>query len=653
MVDRRTPKPWSARTVAVACAIMTAMIVFAGSALLFWMSGREAASNLAGSANVFAESVGLKVAEQIGRGVGYGIPLEKLYGVPAYLHGVAERHRLVRFIAVVDQDGRSLFSGGDPAQTIGAVAPVRVPILASGQNGSRNPVPAGSVIVMTSPSLSGAPLGRLGLELVGAALLSALIAGAAVIWAARAKLDAVRHDMTDRLGMIAAGQFGGGLPRAGHDRGGQLAEAVAHLIAGVRSRYGQLMAEAETIRAIDFDGSLASRLDPLLRAAVGRYRFSSSDFDDAEAAVRGSDGGDQALDWPLLPLVAVLFLVQPFVPNFAVDRDSLLVSDGFLASVPVAIQAMAVTLGLGLAALAGGTLLRRGARVSIVSLLLLIGGGMTLAVHWCRDYNSFLALLIGTNFSLGAALGLILAGGGQAPRTLSILIAAVIVGPLVGGLLGEALGRRQAFFAAGLVSACLGLLIAFAWRPVARDFGEPRPILDPKFRARTLIWRVWVGMVGGAGLLVILPGIVTFYDYLAAGAIAALAGCASVFGTVLRGKWRGFGVLAAVIGLSLLAGQLGLESPPPVMPDVVSALGCLLIGVGIGVGAGALPVAGQPAIPGQTLACATGVLVGALTVGASLTLGLPSGALPAAAALAGGAAALGLQPHHPPAVTGG
>jgi MFS family permease len=191
-------------------------------------------------------------------------------------------------------------------------------------------------------------------------------------------------------------------------------------------------------------------------------------------------------------------------------------------------------------------------------------------------------------------------------------IAAVAVGPMLGGLLGEAVGRRLGFLTAGGLALLLAAATLAVRPPSEREGGAGLGGIHPRL--------VEAGAVAGAVLLVGMAAGDGYENYLGTGLAAAALGLGMAIGA--RPAWPGAAALAVVLaglgawawvdgGIAAIAGTLALVGiglggrlrsvAAEAGPATVSA------GLGIGVGAAAASLAveagGPPAAGAAVVLC--------------------------------------------------
>lgn len=210
-------------------------------------------------------AIGTAVAGALGhqfeRAGNYGIPLDKLGGVSAYLAKTAHNVPGVARIVVRLSNGEEIRpandddGNGDPTRET-----VFAPIFADGRN-------LGQVEVLTDASELTTPLGRLPRDaalVVG--LLALIAAGAAALLVGR-PLDRRRAELLAHLERNAAGAFAhGAVPRVGGRD--DVARAFRTLSRGEEHMVeirAAVDAYAEELLGVDFDGVMHTRIERAVR----------------------------------------------------------------------------------------------------------------------------------------------------------------------------------------------------------------------------------------------------------------------------------------------------------------------------------------------------------------------------------------------------
>ncbi|MGR3782277.1 MAG: hypothetical protein ACU0DT_13570, partial [Albimonas sp.] len=571
-----------------------------------------------------AAAVGQAVAGQFARAQALGIPLAQLPEVEPYLARIVREAPQVRALALVDGEGRILAATAPDA------------------TGERFAIGGGAALVVEAASpLFDDAMQRLSVALWLAALLAGAIGGAIVAGFLGLAQEPARRRLRRAVERAAQGDFAESPPPGARGRFAAAAEALARQVERVQAARTALLEAAATIRAIDFDGSLGRRIDPILARVAARWTLPETEDEDlperlrpqalrtlppaeeagptagepgraardagspaGEARVRSGAAGPlgtartpglvarDAAAWRLATALAIWAGAAPLLANFAVDRGSFWASPAWQPAVPLLIELAALALG----ALAGRASAGRVAALRALALALV--GVCLAATYWCRSWELFAALRLGAGLGAGFA-GAALAGAfapPASPRALRALLifAALVAGPLLGGLLAEAAGRRAAFLALGALALLAAPLLAPgapAPRGAARAAtqGAGRAAVPALAAGAPALLAAAAAGAAAAAALIRLPLGVGYDDYLSGGGLAAALGLAALLAPRLP-AWaiaaaRG---LAALGGRAVEGGALAAAWPERFGPGAPAAAllpACLLLGLALGAAA--------------------------------------------------------------------
>lgn len=574
-----------------------ALAVAAGAATLLRVASHDSLPMLEAATEASAETVGRSVAGEIGRALGYGIPLDRLYAVDRYFQTIVAGSPIVEALALRAPDGTVI------VETAPAVQGLAFPVLRDG-------IEAATLVLATAPPLVGQAMDRLRLALALVCLVVGLTGGVAAHQFLTHHVAAGRRRLDERMRAAIDGRYEPLPPKKGRGVVASAFRAYDACIAGLMRSAHTLEDAVATVRAIDFDGSLSRRVQPIVEpvaaVAAGTLRGPSS----AEA------GRSLAGAWFAVVALAIYAISAPFVANFAIDRDWTHVAAAWWPVLPIAAEALAA---------AAGVLVCR--RVAPGGSGLLAAGGLAasgLAVAasaWTRDYVGFLELRAIAGVGFGVALAALLPPGVRRLAGMAglLLFAGLFAGPMIGGLLGEAIGRRLSFLTGG----CLLLAMAPFALSVVRAAAIPeRPVRAPR-RGLAAALAICAGGVGLGALLVVLPAGPGYEDYITGGLMFAAAGLA---GWLIPVRAVAAGAVLAAAGLAMLM--------YPDLPPAVVAGGLLIFGAGLrGLSAA------RPPRPGDAVVAASlGIAAGAAAVGAAAVLQLPPYAVAAGAVLLPGIA---------------
>jgi hypothetical protein len=584
---RRTSNPARGDRFAVIVGLVAGIAIALAAAATLFLIERTHHDDLALTTERVTRSIGSAVADTVGRAVGFGIPLRDLYGVDTYLEDIIRRNPEVAAIAITNDSGETLFSVPQGA-TGGTPVSVQIPVGAAA---------VGLIVVTPSQRILDVVARTLAVTVLGASLFGALVAGILARAFAAERLDLRQSRLVASLRALARGGFGDYSPVGGDSPLHPLGAALAKRLAPVRREARQALALADEIRAVDFDQSLGPRVDEALAPIEGKVRFDATHPPVRRRTWTG---------WWAVPLLLVGTSVHPLVPSFAYDR----LDPGLMQALEVSAAVAAQFLGSALGLL-GALVLARSSPAAAVGFATLLAGGATAATTLIRDPSLFLALRFCAGFGLWVALWVMLLQPGfhtRRPWFWSLMVLAALAGSGLGGLVAEALGRRDAFAAAGLAIVVLGLVaVALVERPrvVPRLRLSVRPADLVAVGTAFAVAMTWLELALGTGDI--------RYNYAELGLHFCLAAVAAAIVFVTgRRPHPGLALLVAAAGPALGA----------VLPEF-AVLGSLLVGVG---GAMALAaVGGRVWAPEGALAALLGGVAGA--------------------AVAAGAAALGVEPE--------
>ncbi|GAB5467238.1 MAG: hypothetical protein Kilf2KO_02680 [Rhodospirillales bacterium] len=465
---------------------------------------------------VLGASVARAVGRTVERALDYGIPFDQLNGVTDYLEEVLEANPELARVEVRSRDGWHTFvverqerhaRGEDEAP----IEYTTVIYKEDTRVGDVTLVAAGAVI---------ASVQRHQLTLVLACALAAGLVGAAVMRVFLAEhWDLPRGHVMANLGAMARGVFAEASkirrasPLGRLARSGQEAREPVHTLAR------EVAFLEDELRSIDIDGSLGTRVDKAVDGALQRYRF--------EQQARPGDDRWWAGWWNLLLLVAGT-MTLPLIGGFAADRVGFGDDASAAAAAVLALEALGGLLGL----VAARRLPLHRFRILLVLVPTLLASAATIAVAEVRDLLPFLALRFATGFCIWFVVASIVLTPGYSQRgpwyCALLLLFGLVLGPLMGVLLADGLGRRAAFVATGLALLLAGLTLALRQPNLRRLSRQERGS--------------WPQALGFAASLSACSGLIAFdigsvedrHDYAAVAAAIGLLGSGLGLGLVLR-----------------------------------------------------------------------------------------------------------------------
>lgn len=575
-----------------------------GGGLMMQAAARQSLPTLTEATQTGVETVGRTVAEQLGRALGYGIPLDGLYDLDGYFGKITAGSPTIDGLALRDLSGKTVYATGADIEGTG------FPVTVDG-------TPRATLVLSAAPPLLGPAIDRLRIALAANAILVGLIGGVLVFLLltrhyapSRSRLGALMHDaMNDRFPPLPPQRGSGSVAKAYH--------AYDRCLEALRVAARTLDDAVATVRAIDFDGSLTQKLEPIVNPVAGILSLSALD-DAAKPAWRDRSAG---AIWLAVIVAGTYAMTMPFVANFAVDRQWAYAPPAWWPALPAIVEVVAAMLAF---------VVVRGmsdiGRPIVAAVGLVVAGFATASVFWAHDYTLFLELRGAAGAGLGTAVAALAsrqAIAERSPFTAILLLTVLVAGPVVGALLGEAVGRRMSFF----VTGCMILVLVPVALIVRRaNAGAPAPTPADPWRLMPL---AAAGVAIGSTLLVWLPAGPGYENYLASGLMFAVAGLAAA--TVpIRSPF----VAAALVAVGMIAGSY------PGSPLAIGFAAMALLGAGLG----GLVAAGRSHLDEAVAPLGIGIAVGAASIGLAGLLNLPplapAAGLAAVLALAGGAVAV-------------
>ncbi|WP_029004092.1 hypothetical protein [Azorhizobium doebereinerae] len=211
---------------------------------------------------VIGGSLARALAMQFEKAARFGIPLKLIPGVEGYLAQTLNQTPGIARIVVRGPDGREVRSAIGPlAGTDTVSAPIAVDGLALGQ-----------VDVTTSPLAFSGTFAALTLQVAGAVLAFAAVAGIASGLVAGGALERRRQRLAAAMAHNVAGELDGGPQSAAIGRSpvAQAFEALSRGARRVGDKWAAFQAYAEELLAVDFDGRLRPEVERIRREALPR-----------------------------------------------------------------------------------------------------------------------------------------------------------------------------------------------------------------------------------------------------------------------------------------------------------------------------------------------------------------------------------------------
>ncbi len=591
--------------IAACMGVVMAIVIGIGGSLMLREAEDQAIPELSTAIRAGTDAVGQAVADLIGKGLGYGIPLEDLYGVDAYFDTIVTGVPTIDALALAAPDGETLWSTRPDVQ--GA----SFPVILDGNT-------LATIVVAPAPPFFGAVVFHLRAVLAGAALLFGFLGGCLTYLVLSGSISAGRERLRASMRAVIDGTYPS---RATVPGSGVVADAMRGFerqLAPLETAVRGLEDEVATVRAIDFDGSLSARLEPILQPLSAERHIIED-----EDAPRNTAAHRLFAVWLSVVILGVYWTVAPFVANFAIDRQWAWASPAWWPSLPWVVElAVAVTV------FALARTLAPNIRPLAAFAGLLATGAACASVYVIRDYDHFLLSRAVSGLGLGLAVAAMTTGRGTVLRDRSVaamlVIAVLIAGPLLGGLLGEAIGRRMSFLSTGVALMVLAFLtLSIRWPALSPNIG---PDTGRRLRIGDLSGRAaGAGVAIGVTALVLLPAGVGYDAYFAGGALIGVIGLAALLSPAM---WQPLAAVLILAGLAVLS--LAPEAGQPVALYGAMAAGCALLGAGAaGFVRRAFVHRARKRLPAMLISLATGLGLGAAAASLSDSLTLPPLAIPA------------------------
>ncbi|MEW5422386.1 hypothetical protein [Amorphus sp. 3PC139-8] len=570
--------------------LLLALVIGATSALVFATGDMNEKGRLVRESDTVAKSIGRSIAEVVARAVKLGIPLADLNGVDGYFSDVMAANAEIDGLAIADMSGTFLFEKGrsDDTDFRDAVLVV-IPV---------DQKDVGRVLVVPSYQLAHDIHRRAIMIAIAVTLLSGLIAGVWVRLYRIELIDLPRARLVASCRAVGRGGFDDYSPVPEESPLRPLGRAAARLIAPVRRHAREARALAEEIRAIDVTGSFASRVQEAM-APLAPFRF-----DRLEQPTRriGWSG------WLALPILAVGGATLPLIAGFAADR----IGNDPLASAAmgggIAASALGALIGLALARL----IAVRVPRLAAVAGLLLAAGatGVTFTIH---EIVPFALAQLGAGIGLWLAVwGVLVREGAMARRPWSgalILLCALGIGPILGGITAEIVGRRYAFLTCAIALAALALFAL-----LQADRGSSRAGFGPRRTGNLadLAAPMGIAIALTAWFQIDLAGYQYRTDYATLAFHFAVAGTGMAI-ALLSSLRLSAAIGTALTGLAVLIGVTG-----------VAPGWAISLAVGVGIGLVGARLASRVFSLSVVAAFAVGVVAAGIVEGLSYLVAYPA-----------------------------
>ena len=395
-----------------------------------------------------AQTAGLSLASKLDRALGYGIPLERLEGVPDFFSDVLRQNSDLAYLRVTDRHGAILY-GSAQADTASPDEFLDTPIALV-----HDGVPVGALHVGVDKRYIAARVQELRYD-IGIVLLTSLLIAFEILWfVVTLNFTAPMQQIVALMASIASGDF--------HHRA-QLGEqsSLAARLNGISMRVNRsfegLRDKAAALSSADPQRKASS--ETVLQRLRSIYVFAES----------GADGDLTQQRIVLVRVLSFLFmfaemLSRPFLPVYAASLAGagLDLPEGLRASLPITAFLLGVALTMPFA---GRWSDRVGRRSSYVAGALLVMAGLA-TTGLVPQYLALVAARactgIGYALMFMACQGFVFdnTDGGNRGKGMALFVGAIMVAeicsPAVGGILADRIGYRMVF----ILGAAVALIAA-------------------------------------------------------------------------------------------------------------------------------------------------------------------------------------------------
>ncbi|MYN10534.1 MFS transporter [Pseudoduganella aquatica] len=398
-----------------------------------------------------AQTTGTALAAQLARALDYGIPLQRLEGVPEFFADVLKQNRDLAYLRIVDGSGKALF-GSTQAESSAPeqFLDTALPLMHKGQA-------VGRLHVGVDKNYIAARVRELRYD-IGIVLITSLLIAFEILWfVVTLTFTAPMRQILGLMTSMAAGDF---RQRAAPEAGAAIAVRLHTLSARINHGFGELVRSAAALRQTS--PQQAAHAEPLLQRLRQAYSFGDAAADPAQA--------------PRIVLVRVLsflfmfaeMLSRPFLPVYAASLPAGAAAGSLHASLPVTAFLLGVALSMPFA---GRWSDRMGRRSSYIAGALAVMAGLAVT-GLVPDYYALVVAraLTGVGYAIMfmACQGFVFdntdssnRGKGMALFVGAIMVAEICA-PAVGGILADRVGYRMVFLlgaAVALVAAAIAAAV--------------------------------------------------------------------------------------------------------------------------------------------------------------------------------------------------
>jgi predicted MFS family arabinose efflux permease len=427
-----------------------------------------------------AQTTGTALAAQLARALDYGIPLQRLEGVPEFFADVLKQNRDLAYLRIVDGSGKALF-GSTQAESSAPeqFLDTALPLMHNGQA-------VGRLHVGVDKNYIAARVRELRYD-IGIVLLTSLLIAFEILWfVVTLTFTAPMRQIIGLMTSMAAGDF---RQRAAPDASAAIAVRLHTLSARINHGFGELLRSAAALRQAS--PQQAEHAEPLLQRLRQAYSFGDAAIDPAQA--------------PRIVLVRVLsflfmfaeMLSRPFLPVYAASLPAGAAAGSLHASLPVTAFLLGVALTMPFA---GRWSDRMGRRSSYIAGALAVMAGLAVT-GLVPDYY----VLVGARALTGVGYAIMFMacqgfvfdhtdssnrGKGMALFVGAIMVAEICA-PAVGGILADRVGYRMVFLLGAAVALAAAAIAAAVLSKGAQQQSQspaqPAPLLARLVRNRRFL----------------------------------------------------------------------------------------------------------------------------------------------------------------------
>jgi MFS family permease len=415
-----------------------------------------------------AQTAGLSLASKLDRALGYGIPLQRVEGVPDFFADVLKQNSDLAYLRVTDRAGAILY-GSAQADTASPdeFADTAIPLVHDG-------VPVGALHVGVDKRYVAARVRELRYD-IGIVLLTSLLIAFEILWfVVTLNFTAPMRQIVALMSSIAAGDF---RHRAQIGEQSSLAARLNGITSRVNHSFAGLRDKAAALGSADPRRKASS--ETVLQRLRSVYAFAES----------GADGDLTQQRIVLVRVLSFLFmfaemLSRPFLPVYAASLagHGLDLPEGLRASLPITAFLLGVALAMPFA---GRWSDQVGRRSSYIAGALLVMAGLA-TTGLVPQYLVLVAARACTG--VGYALMFMACQGfvfdntdsGNRGKGMALFVGAIMVAeicsPAVGGILADRIGYRMVFIIGAAVALIAAAIAGAVLDNRAKQAGSARAV---------------------------------------------------------------------------------------------------------------------------------------------------------------------------------